>query len=52
MQGLIDAEKIEWYDPEFVVTPKVNVLNYNKDTTKFNAFWKEGVDKETSADKA
>lgn len=31
MQGLVDIDSIEWFDPNIQTTPKVNVLTYNKD---------------------
>lgn len=31
MQGLVDIDSIEWFEPDFLNAPKVNVLTYNKD---------------------
>lgn len=41
MQGLVDIDSIEWLEPDIQPTPKDNVLNYNKDTTKMrtNMLW-------------
>ena len=31
MQGLVDTDSIEWLEPNLTLTPKENVLTYNKD---------------------
>jgi hypothetical protein len=31
MQGLIEINSIKWLEPELSLTPKYDVLNYNKD---------------------